>query len=77
MDKKVFNLSSRIELGKYIKLLLDIFKNVLILIYVIFIVLIYEKEYEGLFFLVGKRIRYKFMDGVYKGFVIFFVLGFL
>lgn len=43
----------------------------------IFIVLIYEKEYEGLFFLVGKRIEYKFMDGVYKGFVIFFVLGFL
>lgn len=75
-DKKVFNLSSRTESGKYTKLPLDTLKNVLTLIHATLIVPTHEKEHEGLPLLVGKRIEHKFTDGVYKGFVISLVPGF-
>lgn len=75
-DKKVLNLNSRAESGKYTQLPLDTLKKVLTLIQATLNVQTHEKEHEGLPLLVGKRIEHKFTDGVCKGYVISLVPGF-
>lgn len=65
-------------IGKYEKfILIELKDNLLILVYCILVILIYEIVFEGIFLLVNKKIEYKFFDGVvYKGNVILVVFGF-